>query len=108
MSRVWVNCNTVPSGLLRGEMLYRVRRHDGTVLEGYAQRSNIQPTWKYSIQRKSKKKGLSEITAVWGWIQAEIIQKGPDKTLVAFPDDNVALVSNLRIKETAPEVGLYT
>lgn len=89
--------------MLRGECLYRVRRHDGTVLEGHARRNQILPTWKYTIQRADKILKHKEIVALWGLIQMEILEKGPERSLIVLPDDKVALVNNIRIHEDVPE-----
>ena len=103
MPKTWVNSFFMPSGLLRGEYLYRVRRHDGSVVEGFALRQYMSPTWHSTLQRKSKKLKREEITAVWGLMEVSVLEKGEEKTLIALPDDQVVLVKNERVHYTRPE-----
>lgn len=100
---VWVNCFIMPTGTLRSEQHYIVRRHDNTIVKGYTLRKNVVPTWLHRVSKKSKKKGTKEVNCIWGLIRAEVINKNTNTTLVSFPDDVVALVANKRVHTTLPE-----
>lgn len=104
MIEKWVNCFLISSGVLRGEHIYRVRRHDGTVVEGYCSRQDAVPVWNRILQRSSKKKNRNELKVTWGYLKVAILEVGSEKTLVGLPDDQVVLVKNRRVHDKLPEL----
>jgi hypothetical protein len=76
--------------------MYRVRRHDGSILEGHVPRDAAVPAWWTSVKSPNSGKSLD---IVYGWIRAENLKAGDSKTLVAMPDNKVVLVNNLRVRE---------
>ena len=99
----WVNCAIIPSGLLRGEQIYRVRRHDGTVVEGFTTRKYLAPSFHLTLQKQNKKEKKVDVTALWGFLAINVLETGPEKTLIAMPDSQVVLVNNCRVVSRLPE-----
>jgi len=94
MTRVWIRCFVLPSTLLRQENHYRIRKYDGSILEGYAGRTSIVPTFSAALPTPSKK---SPLLCVWGAVVAELLREKDDRLVVALPDGQIVEVNSSRI-----------
>lgn len=99
MMRALVRCFIMPSRL-KNENIYRVRKFDGSCIEGYVDQRYITPTHDSHLGDPSSKKSL---LFVWGMVETRIIHEQDGKASVIFPDNQTTEIKSNRVLLRLPQ-----